>query len=141
MKRLDRAAMLEIRRHVKTLLEQSGKGMLSAEIVAFSEGLKTDHGLTIDLQAAHELGEALVIVHPAAPARTLPGFELLSAREAEVALLVCRGLRNRDIAELLHISLATVKDHVHEVLEKTRMPSRNALTACYLGTNGNTAQA
>ena len=129
--------MLELRRHVRSLLQGDG-GLLSAEIVAFSQRVKIEHGLTIDLGAASELGEALVIVHPAAPARALPGFELLSAREAEVARLVCSGLTNRDISGVLQITVATVKDHVHRVLAKTRMPSRNALTACYLASNDST---
>ena len=48
----------------------------------------------------------------------------LSARELEVLTLMGEGLRNREIAERLIISEATVKTHVRHVLEKLRMRNR-----------------
>jgi DNA-binding NarL/FixJ family response regulator len=48
----------------------------------------------------------------------------LSEREREVLTLLSEGLRNREIAERLVISEATVKTHVRHVLEKLRFRNR-----------------
>jgi DNA-binding NarL/FixJ family response regulator len=51
-------------------------------------------------------------------------LETLSDREREVLALLAEGLRNREIAERLVISEATVKTHVRHVLEKLRFRNR-----------------
>ncbi len=48
----------------------------------------------------------------------------LSAREVTVTRLVRRGLSNKEIARELDISVATVKHHVHSLLEKLNLPGR-----------------
>jgi ATP/maltotriose-dependent transcriptional regulator MalT len=53
--------------------------------------------------------------------------ERLSRREREVYELLCQGLPNRQIAELLFISEATVKVHVHHIYDKFGVRSRTAL--------------
>ena len=50
----------------------------------------------------------------------------LSARERQVLALIGEGRRNREIAEILSISELTVKRHVHNMLEKLRVPTRAA---------------
>ena len=57
----------------------------------------------------------------AAPADPLA---VLSERERDVLALLAEGLRNREIAERLFISEATVKTHVRHVLEKLRFRNR-----------------
>lgn len=51
----------------------------------------------------------------------------LSPRELEVLPLLNRGLSNREIAEAMYISLATVKTHLHKIYEKTGVKSRYEL--------------
>jgi DNA-binding NarL/FixJ family response regulator len=48
----------------------------------------------------------------------------LTAREMEIVGLIDVGLSNKEIARQLHIQLATVKNHVHKILEKLGVGSR-----------------
>jgi DNA-binding NarL/FixJ family response regulator len=59
-----------------------------------------------------------------APAAAPDPLEALSERERDVLALLAEGLRNREIAERLIISEATVKTHVRHVLEKLRFRNR-----------------
>lgn len=51
----------------------------------------------------------------------------LTRRESEIALLVCRGCSNGEIAEELVISQATVKKHMSNIFEKTGITKREEL--------------
>ena len=48
----------------------------------------------------------------------------LTAREAGILELIAEGLSNREIASRLHIELTTVKNHVHNILEKLGAKTR-----------------
>jgi two-component system nitrate/nitrite response regulator NarL len=50
--------------------------------------------------------------------------EPLTRREGDVLQLIGRGLTNKEIARELNLSVATVKHHVHNVLEKLNLPRR-----------------
>jgi DNA-binding NarL/FixJ family response regulator len=50
----------------------------------------------------------------------------LTNREREILQLVARGLRNRGIAESLHISETTVKTHLYHIYEKLGVEDRLA---------------
>ena len=56
------------------------------------------------------------------------GF-LLTIREQQVVSLLRQGRSNKAIANALHISEATVKNHVHHVLEKLQMTTRSQVVA------------
>lgn len=53
----------------------------------------------------------------------------LTAREREIAPLIDRGLSNKEIAAQLGIEVATVKNHVHNLLEKLQVASRGEAAA------------
>jgi LuxR family maltose regulon positive regulatory protein len=56
--------------------------------------------------------------------RSAPAAELLTPREREVLRLLALGLPNRGIAERLVTSEATVKSHVHHLIDKLGVASR-----------------
>ena len=54
----------------------------------------------------------------------------LTPREREVLELIARDLSNAEIAERLAIELGTVKNHVHNILKKLNVSSREEAAAC-----------
>jgi DNA-binding NarL/FixJ family response regulator len=54
----------------------------------------------------------------------LPPTDILSPRENEVLNLLARGLLYKEIAEQLHISTATVRQHIHRIYEKLHVQNR-----------------
>ena len=83
------------------------------------------HDLTVDLT-----GDPTVVY---ATPRRHPAFATLTSRESEVATLVAAGYSNRQLADALFISVATVKDHVHAILRKTGFENRSQIAAAWLG--------
>jgi DNA-binding CsgD family transcriptional regulator len=59
----------------------------------------------------------------------LPHLVRLTAREQQVALLVCEGRSNTEIAEDIHVSLPMVKKHLHTIFRKLEVSSRSRLMA------------
>jgi DNA-binding NarL/FixJ family response regulator len=53
----------------------------------------------------------------------------LTPREREVVRLIERGLSNKEIARKLSIETATIKNHVHNILEKMQLRSRGQVAA------------
>lgn len=54
-------------------------------------------------------------------------YRPLSPRQTEVLELVCAGLRNREIAERLTISVRTVEAHTKQLLHRTGAADRSEL--------------
>jgi DNA-binding NarL/FixJ family response regulator len=48
----------------------------------------------------------------------------LTRREREIVVLIDDGLSNKEIAQRLNIEVATVKNHVHNLLEKLHVSTR-----------------
>ncbi len=61
--------------------------------------------------------------------RSVPKAAPLSAREREILELVASGRINREIAEILHISENTVKNHLKNILKKLHLENRVQLTS------------
>lgn len=60
---------------------------------------------------------------------TVPEPEMLTRRELEVLQLVADGLSNKEIAARLFITEGTVKNHVHNALEKLQLENRTQAAA------------
>lgn len=56
----------------------------------------------------------------------------LTAREVDIARMLGRGAANKEIAAELHLSVATIKNHVHSVLNKLRVGTRGEVATLLL---------
>ncbi|MTE19091.1 LuxR family transcriptional regulator [Streptomyces sp. TRM43335] len=81
-------------------------------------------------EADGKLGPSAVVIEPAKTSEIVPliveAYEL-TERETEVTRLIARGLPTGEIAERLHLSPHTVRDHVKRVFEKVGVSSRGEL--------------
>jgi len=75
------------------------------------------------------LGVQRRIVSP----RVKTGWDSLTDSELTVVTLIAQGVTNRDVAEQLHLSLHTVKTHVHNAFAKLGINSRAQLTRLMRG--------
>ncbi|MFI7384074.1 response regulator [Streptomyces sp. NPDC049813] len=92
------------------------------EIVrAVTDVLSGDAGLSPRIQ--RRLLERLSAPEAAAPAAQEPP-DGLTAREAEVLVLIADGLSNQEIARRLQVSTATVKTHINNLFAKTGLKDR-----------------
>ena len=61
----------------------------------------------------------------------------LTRREAEVALQICKGISNKEIAMELHISETTVKKHVSNIFDKLGVKRREEIIGLLFWEKGN----
>src|SRR5262245_15511468 len=69
------------------------------------------------------------------PTRAKKGWDGLSDAELKVVNLIAKGMTNRDVATELHLSLHTVKTHVHNAFAKLGINSRTQLTRFMRGSD------
>jgi len=81
-----------------------------------------------DVTATKEL-LGLVREHLAAPATSPDGDTALTRRELEVLRLVATGANTKVVADRLHVSPATIRNHVQNILGKLGVHSRLAAVA------------
>jgi DNA-binding CsgD family transcriptional regulator len=87
--------------------------------------------LSIDFSAAQQIGVPVIVLREARMRSRPSMFDQLSRREQMVARHIVRGRTNAEIAHRLGISVCTVKDHVHHILQKTGLNSRTELAAAF----------
>ena len=66
--------------------------------------------------------------------RGTPPASSLTPRERQIAGMVAEGLSNKEIAQGLRIGPATVKNHVHNILDKLKVRRRAAIASRVLDT-------
>lgn len=98
-------------------------GVLEALVPLANSGAE----VKIDLEASRVIGAPLVMLTARNSDEEL--FAPLTPRQKQVAELIIQGWSNKQIANEFDISLATVKDHVHAILQRLGMPSRQAVIA------------
>ncbi|MEU3511609.1 response regulator transcription factor [Streptomyces longwoodensis] len=84
--------------------------------------LSGDAGLSPSIQ--RRLLERLSEPAPAPPPPPSDPPDGLTAREAEVLVLIAEGLSNHEIAHKLHVSTATVKTHINNLFAKIGIKDR-----------------
>ena len=67
--------------------------------------------------------------------RVKTGWDSLTDAERTVVNLIAQGATNRDVATQLHLSLHTVKTHVHNAFAKLDINSRAQLTQLLHGSD------
>ena len=93
---------------VATLNVCQGEAALVRDLVALQ---RRGHHAGMSAHVAH----ANIAPPPMSKEKTEP---LLSAREVEVALLLCQGCINKEVADRLNISITTVITHRKNIMEK-----------------------
>lgn len=66
---------------------------------------------------------------PTARSASTSQANCLTAREQQIVLLIAEGLSNKEIARRLFIQVATVKNHVHNILKKLHVSRREQVAA------------
>ncbi|WP_204011770.1 ATP-binding protein [Virgisporangium aurantiacum] len=90
----------------------------------FDETLRHGRGLTYEEALAYALGEVR-----SAPPATSAAPTPLTRRQQQVAMLVGRGLSNREIASALVISQRTAESHLESILTRLGFSSRAQVAA------------
>lgn len=103
------------------VLHDSGVDELVRNIRAAAQGRAL-----VDDEMAATLMERITTLARCRPSRVPSRVHDLTPRECEVLQHVAQGLTNKQIAERLYIELGTVKNHVHSILRKLEVGSREA---------------
>jgi DNA-binding NarL/FixJ family response regulator len=123
-----RVVALSVPEHERTVLACAEAGIAAyvlregslADLVATVRGAVLGEAAISPRIAASMLRRLATLAHDLAPQPAV----VLTAREMEVAALLGDGLSNKQIGARLNIELATVKNHVHNVLEKLHVHRR-----------------
>lgn len=130
--------MIETTRDRKRALELGVRGIISKSSTTpqIKKALyRVFHGgIWLERSAAETLLDDLLSPH-SGPQNELQRIELLTRREREVIALVCRSLRNKEIAATLYISESTVWHHLTSTFAKLQVSDRLSLVTFALRHN------
>jgi DNA-binding NarL/FixJ family response regulator len=133
MKKLGRRAKIlilsqyEDREYVRRLLKSGVSGYVLKKSAGseLANAIRAVHrgGLVLDPEVART---AMEEANPAAPGQADP-YESLTDREKQVLKLVAEGRSNKEVAEVLGISVKTAMSHREHVMEKLGLHNRTEL--------------
>jgi non-specific serine/threonine protein kinase len=103
--------------------ERYERALVRARAALPPERFEREWSAGTSLPLEQTIAEALADVDEPASAQDLPGINL-TAREVDVLRLVCEGLTDREIADILQIGPRTVNFHVTNLLTKFGLSSR-----------------
>ena len=83
--------------------------------------------LLIHSDVASKLSQVLATSNNSEPIKKELDLTLLTQREKDVALLVAKGLSNKDVSKSLFLSEGTVKNYVTKILDKLELDNRTEL--------------
>jgi DNA-binding NarL/FixJ family response regulator len=106
---------------------------VAAQQFRSARGIVAALGSTLPDDLREEFLSHAAALMPADRARSAHPADELTARERDVAVLVARGLSNRDIGRALYIGERTVETHVGNILGKLGYTSRTQIAAWALG--------
>ncbi|MEP3276310.1 MAG: helix-turn-helix transcriptional regulator [Stappiaceae bacterium] len=132
---LDRKKAERVKDALSALAVGSPSAGVWEALPALSRLSETGHDIAIDFRATDLIGAPVVIAtERKGRIESAPSvLDCLTARQKDVARSMARGLSNKQIARALSISIPTTKDHVHAVLKKLKLTSRNQLAALLYG--------
>jgi predicted ATPase/DNA-binding NarL/FixJ family response regulator/Tfp pilus assembly protein PilF len=115
-----------LREAIGTPLAAAARDALADGLAAARDGLPTARAARLWSDGRAMPMHQAIALALAAPTQAAQDDEnpRLSPREREVAILVARGLSNRDIAEQLVVSERTAENHVQRVLNRLGLRSR-----------------
>ena len=105
---------------------ESSLDEVQSTVEAVARGEKSCSPLTTAMLLSH-LAELPPIAAPLAASGSRDGERRLTPRELQIVGLLQTGLSNKEIAGRLCIELSTVKNHVHNVLDKLRIRRRTEI--------------
>jgi DNA-binding NarL/FixJ family response regulator len=86
-----------------------------------------------ELAFSSDIADQVVQAMAAEPKHASGSLSRLSERERQITILISQGLKNKDIAQELHISENTVKRHLQSIFHKTN--TRDRLELAVLAVN------
>lgn len=127
---MDEKTLQSLSQTLAALDNDAPRAIPSAALQALAPLVGAGLHLKIDLEASRVLGAPLVVLRQPRNDELLAP---LTRRQKQVAQLMIAGRSNPEIGTELGISVPTVKDHVHAVLETLGFASRKCLMAVALG--------
>jgi DNA-binding CsgD family transcriptional regulator len=108
------------------ILRLPGEGPGEYSLVHLLEPIDDDARLSqlLSTLRAKPVAAPVPSPQPAEPEKASSASPPLTRREKEVLACIAAGMQNKEIAAKLEISLATVRNHVHAILEKLDVHSK-----------------